>query len=395
MKELLLSQKQKQPKKQAKALRVLWALVELYLETGEAVGSQTLKKALLERGGEEISSATIRNYFSELEEKGLLKQWHTSGGRTPTDLALSLYLDKLVHEKQNEAFAPHWIELCQQELKSSDILHYLEQIAEQLSEDNQVACFITAPLFDQDYICDIRLLDMNNQKVLAAIRTHLGLIHTEVLSLAKGTHPSDIEIMEKYCHYRCGLREDNPFKGSLQGSVKEQLSEDFYNEIMLRYFVEHSHFQNKHLIRSGIARLFQNPELADPEKLRPLIEIFENTQSLQKLLETCMKKNEFCSWIGQELSDFSDEAEVAILAVPYRLGQKPAGAVAIIGPTRLPYQKVLASLQRLSEILSNVLTKAAYKYEIELQPEGSDKGKGKKAKQKQTLNPPLLEVKHP
>src|SRR5579871_5412365 len=135
--------RRKPPKDQREKL-ILLGLVDLYLETGKPVGSNTLR----ENGFENLSSATIRNYFSKLEEEGYLKQQHSSGGRIPTHLAFQIYArthlqSSLLDEKEKKA-------LCAKLVRETrEIASFLHHAADVISEETKCAVFLSAPRFDQ------------------------------------------------------------------------------------------------------------------------------------------------------------------------------------------------------------------------------------------------------
>ncbi len=168
----------KQSKKEGRAFQVLLGLVELYIETGKPIGSNTLK----EQGFQSLSSATIRNYFAELEKQGLLRQPHSSGGRIPTNEALRLYATESLNFPK---ISPEIEENLQNmELgESRNITRYLQKHAENLSLLTGYAVFLSSVRFDQDFILDIKLVGIDTERLLCIMVTDFGQIFTEVLPL--------------------------------------------------------------------------------------------------------------------------------------------------------------------------------------------------------------------
>ncbi len=146
--------KQGSSKKQSRELSVLLGLVELYLSTGKPIGSNTLR----EHGFDHLSSATIRNYFAELEKEGFLRQPHSSGGRIPTNAAFRLYAADCL---ENPLPPIPDIEEKLTQLEQSNprhLMRYLQLAAEQLSEITGYATFLTSVRFDHDFIFEIKLV---------------------------------------------------------------------------------------------------------------------------------------------------------------------------------------------------------------------------------------------
>src|SRR5690242_5254749 len=157
---------------------VLLGLIELYLKLGKPIGSSTLQ----EHGFESLSSATIRNYFSKMEESGYLKQQHTSGGRIPTEKAFKLYADTYkaqgtVEEGQEDTLS----EALKKEHR--EVATLINRAADLLSEMTKCAVFVSTPRFDQDFVQDIRLIELDPTKLLAVVITNFGLIRTESIYL--------------------------------------------------------------------------------------------------------------------------------------------------------------------------------------------------------------------
>ncbi len=162
---------------------VLLGLVELYLLTRKPVGSNTLK----ENGFDDISSATIRNYFAKLEKEGFLKQEHPSAGRVPTAAAFKVYAH---HHINSHAADPKDIDLLKKELDQDtrEIAGYLQNASELLSNLTQGAVFLSFPRFDQDLIIDIKVSGIDAKRCLAIIVTDFGLVHTEILYTDRRAH---------------------------------------------------------------------------------------------------------------------------------------------------------------------------------------------------------------
>ena len=166
-------------KKHNREFKVLFGLVELYLETGKPIGSNTLK----EHGFDNLSSATIRNYFVELEKQGYLRQPHSSGGRVPTNEAFRLYAEEII---DNPSQPNPELEEKFQTLEGSSprqLLRYLQTAAETLSEVTGYATFLSSVRFDHDFILDIKLMIIDHERILSVLVTDFGQILTEVLPI--------------------------------------------------------------------------------------------------------------------------------------------------------------------------------------------------------------------
>jgi len=335
---------------------VLFGLIELYLKTGKQVGSHTIQ----EHGFNTLSSATIRNYFCKLEEAGYLDQPHTSGGRIPTDKALRLYADTYqaqgVIEKTQEALLQKVFEKDTKEVAT--ILH---QAADALSELTQCAVFISSPRFDQDFIQDVKLVQLSPSKILTILITDFGLIHTETMYLE---HPVDalfLHTCEEYFLWRINKGEKPLFRNELENKLAQRI----YNEIMVRHVVGYANFPNEEVIRTGLSKLLAYPEFNDAATLANSLSLLEDESVMRTLLRDAMKKNHLTYWIGDELCPLvATSSDCSVIAIPYHLNHIVAGSVALLGPTRLPYRNLFGLMQLFSQEISRVLTESLYKYKI-------------------------------
>ena len=355
------------PKKLPKTDRehaVLLGLIELYLKTGRAIGSNTLQ----ENGFESLSSATIRNYFSKMEETGYLKQQHTSGGRIPTEKAFRLYADA----HQNGGILERVQEEALEEVlkgEEREIATLLNRSADVLSELTKCAVFISAPRFDQDFIQDVRLIRIDPTKVLSVLITDFGLIRTEMIYLENQVDPGFLRTTEEYFLWRMNKGEKPLFKDE----VEAKLAQRIYNEIMVRHVVGYANFPEEDVLRTGLSRLLAYPEFNDAATLSCSLALLEDQSQMRALLRECCKQNGMVHWIGDELCPFvPKEAECTVIAIPYRINQTVAGAVALLGPMRVPYRNLFGLMQIFSESLSKALTESVYKYKITFRhPSGS------------------------
>lgn len=335
---------------------VLMGLIELYLKTGKPIGSQTLQ----ENGFDSLSSATIRNYFSKMETNGLLKQQHTSGGRIPTEKAFRMYADDHVNDGVLERHQEEALEKVFKE-NSREITTLINRSADVLSELTKCAVFVSAPRFDQDFIRDVRLIRLDPARILSVLITDFGLIRTETIYLENEVDPSFLRTAEEYFLWRMNKGEKPLFKNEFELKLAQRI----YNEVMVRHVVGYANFPEEDVIRTGLSKLLAYPEFNDAAALAGSLSLLEDPNQMRSILRECCKKNELTSWIGDELIPFVEKgAECAVLAIPYRINQGVAGAIAILGPMRLPYKNLFGLCQIFSEQLSQALTESLYKFKI-------------------------------
>ena len=356
----------RKPSKDERERKVLLGLVELYLETGRPIGSNTLR----ENGFDSLSSATIRNYFSNLEEEGYLKQQHSSGGRIPTPLAYRFYADTYLNSGslEEKEIATLKATLLRE---NREIALYLQHAAETLSDFSRCAVFLSAPRFDHDFILDIKLVSVDHNRCLAVIITDFGLVHTETLYTEKKLSNFSLRRIESYFHWSIKGLPDKP----LLTEEEETLAARFYSELMLRHIVNYTHFSAEDIYKTGFSKLLSYSDFNDASALAQGLSLFENPLHLRALLSDCAKTNQLSCWIGEDLpSPFC-----TVIAIPYKINQISVGAIAILGPNRLPYRRLFGLMQQVAEYISETLTRSIYKFKISFrQPEQAHLSQGQR-----------------
>lgn len=355
MKALNPEKKSKTSKKERELL-VLFGLIDHFINTGKPVGSNTLKEA----GFEELSSATIRNYFASLEDQGYLKQHHTSGGRVPTHTAFRLYAT-------NNTDSTHLTEFQEKELnglfqeETREIFYYLQQAAETLSNLCNCSVFLSAPRFDHDYIRSIKLMDLDPKRCLCVMITDFGVVQTEILPIDRKLTAFAIKRIEDYFHYRItGLDQSSHFEEG-----EEELAAHLYNELMMRYVISYSTFTDEDIYRTGFSKLLAYSEFHEATNLANSMTILENKNALRLLLKECSSTGQLKWWIGEDLKSVTAIApDATIIAYPYYINNQPVGAIGIMCPSRVDYKNIFGLIQTFSKAISSTLTKNIYKFKI-------------------------------
>ncbi len=278
--------------KEDREQRILLGLVEHFIQTGKPVGSNTLK----ETGFGDLSSATIRNYFAELEKQGYLIQSHFSGGRIPTYLAYRTFASYYINTEEELEVNPF------DKLKVNSIreklLFFLQEAAEKLSNEINCAVFLSAPRFDHDFINQIKLVYLDAFRCLSVLITDFGVVQTEILHLPKKFSAFAIKRIESYFRWRLtGLEKPDNLEAE-----EEEIGQKFYNELMLRYVVGYSNFVDEDIYRTGFSRLLNYSDFQETSSLASGLALFENAQSMRLLLKECKALNRLKFWIGDDLS---------------------------------------------------------------------------------------------
>ncbi len=345
----------KKPSKDQRERLILFGLVELYLQTGKPIGSNTLK----ENGFDALSSATIRNYFTKLEEEGYVLQQHSSGGRIPSALAFKAYAEAHL---ELPLLSPEAKQNIEKQLyqETHEVAAFLHRAAKIISDLTQCAVFLSAPRFDQDFILSMKLVAIDETRLLCVIITNFGMVHSEMLYIDQKRSPTALKGVEAYLQYR------------LTGIEKPKLSTEeeatacsLYKELLLRHIVSYTHFSAEDLSQAGFSKLLSYPDFNEAAALAGGLSLFEDQQMLRQLLKHTCEREKLSCWIGEDIKRLNpDAAQCSILTVPYRIHQSICGAIGILGPNRIPYRELFGQLEQIAHTLSQSLTKSLYKFKI-------------------------------
>lgn len=359
-------------KRDLKTQELLLGLIDLYVKTGKPIGSQTLK----EQGFAHLSSATIRNYFTWLDQEGYLEQVHTSGGRIPTDKAWRRYFDlRSQLPIDSQTLANFETLFLPPESSSEEALYdHLDHLCNQLAKLSRCASFLVTPVFEQDHLSHVHIWDFQVDRWVITTRTKMGFFRHEVLRLGDND-PSQIRVSEIQACLQQKLHDPLASFNHLN-STEERVLHEMYSELMVRQLVHHTHPHERVWIKSGLANLMTHQELAQTEKLEGALYFFDHKRSKEKLLQAFQSAHHTQAWIGEELHKLlipSDSS--SLIACPYYVHQQLAGVIGIVGPKRVPYAHIRQALEHTSKLISHYLTERYYAFKLAYHQEPAAKAR--------------------
>ena len=350
------TRRKKGPSKQERVRMVLLGLVESYLEDGEPVGSETLRKKRFP----DLSSATLRNYFSQLEKDGYLMQQHTSGGRIPTTKGYCAYTSYHQHngyvtEKQDQVLK----ELSSYE--SLDLVTFLQAAAQTLTQLTNGAAFLASPRFDQDFVEDIKLLQLDTTRLLVVLITHFGTIRTEILNPNFQLAAGMVKKLEAYFLARIHSQLDQI---AIDADLVDRF-QDLFNEVITRFLVYYGSFSHDEVYRSGLSNLLHFKELKNAQALADCLSLFDEPQRLKKLLRNAMTHKSTVCLIGDDLKDFVGfGSSCTALVAPCFVNYRAVGAIGCMTGICVDYRNLFGLVSRTAEAISNVLSRVSFKHQL-------------------------------
>lgn len=331
--------------------KILYAIIKTYLETGEPVGSRTISKY----ADLNLSSATIRNEMSDLEEMGYILQPHTSAGRIPSDKGYRFYVDQMMEDKEREVTEMKEL-MIQKQDKMDQIL---KQVAKVLANNTNYATMITSPQYHRTKLKFIQLSVISDTQMLAVVVTEGNVVKNKMIHME---HKLDNETV---------LKLNILLNTSLNGLTMEQINlgtiaklkeqAGIHSEVVnsvLDAVAEAVRMDDEDLeiYTSGATNIFKYPELSDSERASELISAFEEKKQLANLVAETMNSEESTGiqvYIGNE-SPVKTMKDCSVVTATYELGDGMKGTIGIIGPKRMDYDRVVSALKTLTTQLDKI-----------------------------------------
>ncbi len=320
---------------------ILKAIIKNYMETGEPVGSRTISK-LPELN---LSSATIRNEMSDLEEMGYILQPHTSAGRIPSDKGYRFYVDEILREKEIET--EEFKDLMFKKVDRLETL--LKQLAKIIARDTNYAAMISGPTIHSNKVKFLQLSKIDRFKLLLVTVAEGNIINNKIIDI--DSEISDSEILNLNLLINTSLNGLTIEEINLGIMNKLRADAGVYGDIVDKVLREvaavfESATDNLEIYTSGTTNIFKYPEISDREKASRLVNAFEEKDKLKEILSDV---NEDCEngvkvYIGNEVP-VSDMKDLSVVTANYEIGEGLRGTIGIVGPKRMDYEKVLKTIR--------------------------------------------------
>lgn len=327
-------------------ITILKAIIKTYLETGEPVGSRTISKY----SDLKLSSATIRNEMSDLEEMGYIIQPHTSAGRIPSDKGYRFYVDQIMQEKDNEVTEVK--QMMIQRVGRVELM--LKKMAQVLAANTNYAAMISGPQYHQNKLKFIQLSRVDEHKILVVTVVEGNIVKNTIVHVDAPI--SDEEILNLNILLNSslnGLTIEEINLGVIsrlkeQAGLHSQVVDLVLNEVAEAIKADEEDLQ---VYTSGATNIFKYPELSDGEKASRLLGTFEQKDLLKDLIAEVNDKEDengtgIQVYIGDEMP-LQSMKDCSIVTANYELGEGLRGTIGIIGPKRMDYEKVVRTLKNL------------------------------------------------
>ena len=331
--------------------QVLRSVVDLYIRTAEPVGS----KAITELPDMKYSSATIRNEMSELEEMGYLEKPHTSAGRVPSELGYRFYVDSLV---QHYAMTANEISEINHVLKSkmNELDQILETATKLASNMTNYTGFAVKPKFTSLSISKFEAIDIDEYRILLVMITSGGSVKTRKISVPCRVSPELLEKTNRVLNENLAGLGNYEITLPILMNLEDQMGEDaaLIRPIIKVIYDTMSEVEDGELRISGLNRLLQYPEFSDSERFGQLLTAIERKEDILNLVSGSASNDDVNVIIGSE-SSVNVMNNSSVIYKPIKKNGHTVGAIGVIGPLRMDYAKVLATVEELGENIANII----------------------------------------
>lgn len=334
-------------------INILRSIITDYIETGEPVGSRTIAK----KYNMGISSATIRNEMSDLEDMGLIVQPHASAGRIPSDLGYRLYVDQLMKleevDNDKQEFLQNVIS------KNIDSIEYLmEESAKALSMLTNYTTLVTGPVNTKTRLKKINLLNLDESHLMIVTATEENYITNHVAPMYNVPDDTTLHIISARLNEILKDKELEEINGEMMNEVYNIFKgyEDVIEAAFSAIEKTMDTAQNVHIHMSGAKNILTFPEFSDVNKAKTLFQTLEEKKNIAKLLSGGEQKD-IDVLIGDEIS-IEEMKDCSIITATYDLGNNNKGRIGILGPTRMDYSQVVSILNSMVHNIESAMQKS-------------------------------------
>ena len=334
---------------------ILVALLRQFISSGIPVGS----KALAAHLPENLSSATIRTVLAALEEGGFLVQPHKSAGRIPTEMAYRFYVDRVVAgarlEPNTEKYIDETLRCDEDRLECLMI-----KASRTLSEVSRNVGLVLAPALEEKLLEHIKFVNLPDRRVLVVIVSKPDLVENRVVRLEDEFTQEELDQAANFLNAE--------FHGWSLGTVRlevfKRLEADkiLYDRLLknvatLFMWGALSEAEAGPLFVDGTAKILERPEYEDVQKIKQLLKTLEEKAKLVRILGACLQTPEagVRILIGRENSE-KQMQHCALIVAPLHYRNRAVGALAVVGPTRMEYDRAIGTVEYVAHLCSRLLS---------------------------------------
>jgi heat-inducible transcriptional repressor len=339
----------------ARDREILRDVVRTFILEGEPVSSRTVARHALHG----VSAATIRNVMSDLEERGLLEQPHSSAGRVPSRAGYHLYIETLMEAQQPSDEERRRIDgdLSADGAAPEKIVGLASHLLSHLT--GQIGILVT-PAIGETVLRAIEFVPLSGRRLLCVVVSEAGFVENKVIEAEEELSRDELVRISNYLTENCRGRTLRAIRERLLAAMAEERAEV---DLLLARAIRLARRglepdSAPELLVEGTTRLLARPELEDVARVRRLLDTFAERQRLVVLLNQCLDGGGVRVVIGEDSAVTSDLG-FSLVARPYGAREGSRGMLGVFGPTRMEYDRVIPLVDYLGESLSRALEQSA------------------------------------
>lgn len=331
--------------------KVLAAVIQDYILTGEPVGSRTIAR----RYNLGVSPATIRNEMADLEEMGLLEQPHTSAGRIPSDQGYSYYVDCLMPPAHLTPEEEEYVRRRYNQ-KMLEIEQVLAETTRLISEMTSYAAIALGPDQGRASLEEVQVLPIQvaNKALLVAV-TSTGVVEHRVLTIPEGVTPEDLNRISRVLNARLQGRALEDLRQMVLSDIYQELAQHRNLVNLVRDLLQQllSLESGERVYRNGTLNILNQPEFKDLDRVREILSFLDQDEALRRIFMTTPSTG-LTIRIGQE-NKIEGIDKCSVVTISYAVEGKIMGKVGLLGPTRMQYSRAISVLRCVADALSQTL----------------------------------------
>lgn len=330
-------------------IKILAAIINDYINTGEPVGSRTIAKKY-DLG---VGPATIRNEMSDLEDLGYLEQPHTSSGRIPSSKGYRLYVDSLMEKALLSAEEELHIKKYIIDCAMLEVDKIVKQASTLLSELTNLTCIVQTSSIMRSYIKSVQLLKIDEHNLVSVIITDNGAIKNHRIRVSKMPSIEELVDINNVINGRLKNLNIDEINLEIINDVKRDLKgyDDLFNAIVPALYDTLKSENSSEIFMEGTTNIFNYPEYNDINNAKEILNLFYNKDYVIEIIEP---NGELSIKIGDE--NYLPEAKsCSVISAEYSFGGKPLGTIGLIGPRRINYSRVIAIMGQVMKELNETL----------------------------------------
>lgn len=329
---------------------LLKVLVENYISGGQPLGSRTLAR----KSELEISPATVRNVMADLEDFGFVESPHTSAGRIPTTKGYRLFVDTML---KVQPITTDMVSQMKENLDPSQNVNSLvESASTLLSGLTGMAGLVTLPKIERAEFRHIEFLPLSEHRVLAILVMNQREVQNRILQADRDYTEAELQQAANYINELCAGQDLVAARQKILQELdrlREHMNDLMRSAVEMGEQIFSNSGQSDYVV-VGQTNLMEFDDLSDIEKLRSLFEAFGQKREFLRLLDRCICAEGVQIFIGQE-SGYSVLDDCSVISSPYTVDDEVMGVLAVVGPTRMSYNRVIPIVDLTARLLGEAL----------------------------------------